>query len=284
MSRIGAFADAETAPLADVDFDRVRRLIRQFAGVALADSKRNMVQSRLAKRLREHGCASLRAYLDLVEADPDESQCFINALTTHLTAFFREAYHFPILGEHLAGDAAYANPSRKVRIWCAAASTGEEPWSIAMTAAKALGRNDRFELLATDIDTQCLERATRAVYPMDAIESVDAGDRKRWLLRGTGPNDGTVRVRPELGRSVRFERFNLMDAQWRHPEPFDVVFCRNVLIYFDAPTKLEVMRKLHGAMRPDGLLFIGHSESFNDSADLFRLEGKTVYRRMGSRG
>ncbi|MGE0311003.1 MAG: CheR family methyltransferase [Lautropia sp.] len=282
MARPGAFADVEAPALSDDDFDRVRLLIRRFAGVALADSKRNMVQSRLAKRVRARECASLRQYLDIVEDDGEEAQRFINALTTHLTAFFRESYHFPILADHLARDPAYANPSRRIRIWCAAASTGEEPWSIAMTASRALDRPERFDLLATDIDTQCLATAERGVYPIDAIESVELEDRRRWMLRGTGQNAGSVRIRPELGRHVRFARFNLMDPQWRHPEPFDVVFCRNVLIYFDGPTKVEVMRKLHGAMRPDGLLFIGHSESFNDAANLFRLEGKTVYRRLGS--
>lgn len=274
--------ESDVIEVADRDFERVRQLIKQFAGVSLAASKRNMVHSRLSRRMRECGETDMSAYLRRVEADDEEAQQFINALTTHLTSFFREPYHFPILEAFLKGDPGGGPGERPARrhLWCAAASTGEEPYSIAMTAARALGGADRFDLLATDVDTNCLAKAGRGTYPIEAVDPVSPEDRRDWLLKGTGANAGRVRIKPALARSIRFARFNLMEAQWRFEQPFDAVFCRNVLIYFDPPTKLEVMRRMHTVIRPGGLLFIGHSESFNDVSGLFKLEGKTVYRRL----
>jgi chemotaxis protein methyltransferase CheR len=260
------------------DFERVRRMIKERAGIHLQPSKRSMVQGRLARLLREHAMAGYGALLDAVER-PDSPlwQPFVNALTTNLTSFFREAYHFPLLAEFLQ---AQHGP---VRIWCAAASTGEEPWSIAMTALETLGPAAQVSILASDVDTDVLATARAGIYPLDAARGLDPVRLKRWFLRGTGPNTGRMRVRAELARIVEFAQVNLVHDAVRPSPPYDVVFCRNVMIYFDPPTQRAVLARLHAAMRPGGLLFAGHSENFTAQGDLFALRGKTVYERVAQR-
>ncbi len=264
--------------LAPADFERVRRMIKERAGIHLQASKQSMVQGRLARLLREHRLPGYGALLDAVDR-PDSSlwQPFVNALTTNLTSFFREAYHFPLLAEFLR---AQRGP---VRIWCAAASTGEEPWSIAMTALETLGASASVSVFASDIDTDVLRTARTGIYPIDAARGLDPARLKRWFLKGTGPNAGRMRVRPELARIVEFGQVNLVHEAPRASNPFDVVFCRNVMIYFDAPTQRAVLARMHAAMRPGGLLFVGHSENFTAQADLFTLRGKTVYERLAPR-
>jgi chemotaxis protein methyltransferase CheR len=261
------------------DFQRVRELIYQRAGITLAEGKRAMVYSRLSRRLRETGHGSFADYLaDLGalagDAAAREWQEFVNCLTTNLTAFFREEHHFPLLAEALR-----ERRGEPVRLWCNAASTGEEPYSIAMTVQETLGPNPRATILASDIDTRVLETARRGVYEAGPRGVADARLR-RHFLRGTGRNAGFVKVRPELARLIEFRPFNLMDAQWALGEPFDIVFCRNVMIYFDAATQRRVLERMHRAMAPGGLLFAGHSENFTDARTLFRLRGKTVYERV----
>ena len=272
-----ARADVEFA-FSPADFDRVRRLILQRAGINLQDGKQAMVYSRVSRRLRETGHPSFTGYLNWLEqhsgaAGDAEWQAFINCLTTNLTSFFREAHHFDTLAEVLR-----ARPQHPWRIWCAAASTGEEPYTIAMVAAEALG-HARAQLLCSDIDTRVLDTARQGVYD-EAARGLDAERRKRHFLRGTGTNAGRIRVKPELAHALQWRRFNLMDAVWSLGEPFDLVFCRNVMIYFDAPTQRRVLERMHGVLRPGGLLFVGHAENFNESRDLFRLRGKTVYERV----
>jgi chemotaxis protein methyltransferase CheR len=262
------------------DFERVRTLIYRKAGISLNAGKQAMVYSRLSRRLRELGHASFASYLQWLEqargAQADrEWQEFINCLTTNLTSFFREDHHFPVLAEELL-----RRKGRPTRIWCNAASTGEEPYSLAMTALEALGARPNVSILCSDIDTKVLARAEQGVYEQGA-RGIDATRLHRHFLRGTGANSGFIRIRPELRELVRFRPFNLMDAQWTSlGEPFDIVFCRNVMIYFDAPTQRGVLERMHGAMAVGGLLFAGHSENFSDSRDLFRLRGKTVYERV----
>jgi chemotaxis protein methyltransferase CheR len=261
----------------NADFERVRALIYQRAGIHLHPGKQAMVYSRLSRRLRETGHPSFAVYLQWLEshaANDSEWQAFINCLTTNLTSFFREDHHFTALAEDLRACA-----SRPVRIWCNAASTGEEPYSILMTVTETLGAGASATLLATDIDTHVLDTARRGVY--------EAGSRglsperlKRHFLRGTGANAGSIRIKPELARMVEFKTFNLMSAGWSFGEPFDLVFCRNVMIYFDAATQRRVLERIHACMRPGGLLYVGHSENFTDSRALFRLRGKTIYERL----
>lgn len=257
------------------DFQRVRSLIHAKAGIDLNPGKQNMVYSRLSRRLRERGFAGFRGYLDSLQtAGEAEWQEFINCLTTNLTSFYREAHHFPVLAAYLK-----ANAASQQRIWCCAASTGEEPYTIAMTAADALGPKPRVVIDASDIDTQVLATADRGTYAGDAVSNIDPAQLKRFFLKGTGANAGKVRVKPELRAMINFRSFNLLGDNWRM-EPYDVIFCRNVMIYFDRPTQRRVLEHMHRCMKPGSLLFVGHSENFTEHRDLFRLSGKTVYHRV----
>lgn len=265
-------------PLGEHEFETIRELIWRRAGIRLAPSKRSMVYNRLVRRLREKRSPGFAEYLaELADERSPEWQPFVNALTTNLTAFFREEYHFPALAAFLRARAA---ANRRLRIWCAASSTGEEPYSIAMTVIDALGARPPVDLLATDIDTRVLAVAERGVYDLDAVTRLDPALRQRYFLRGTGRNAGQARVRDELRRLVRFGQLNLVGQPWPHREPFDAIFCRNVLIYFDRDTKTRIIEAFHRIMHPDALLFVGHSENFSDRRDLFALEGRTIYRRL----
>ena len=267
------------------DFERVRRIILGLAGIDLSPSKQNMVYSRLSRRLRARNEESFESYLDRLERDSrfaqEERQEFVNSLTTNLTSFFREPHHFAVLADFLRQSPAGAPQ----RIWCAAASTGEEPYSIAMTAIEALGEDCAVKILATDIDTQVLVSAGRGVYGGRATTQTCGDQRlRRFFLRGTGPNDGMVRVRPEVARRIEFAQLNLQEARWpllaRFGAPLDAVFCRNVMIYFNRATQHEVLQRIAAALRPGGLLFAGHSENFTDYREWFALRGRTVYERL----
>jgi len=260
------------------DFERVCRLIYARAGIRLNASKENMVYSRLARRLRALGQSSFSAYLDGLERNPasPEWQEFVNALTTNLTAFFREAHHFPILADLLRTR----RNEPEITIWCCAASTGEEPYSIAMTALDTLPTAaSRVRVLATDIDTRVLEVARAGVYDAERVAQLDPGLRQRHFLRGRGAYEGKVRIKPELQAMVTFRRVNLLDERWDVCGGFDAIFCRNVMIYFDKPTQLRVLGKFLPLLKPGGLLFVGHSESLHHARDLFVPRGKTVYAR-----
>lgn len=261
----------------DSDFDRVQAMIYKRAGISLHDGKHAMVYSRLSRRLRETGYQSFREYLGWLEStESSEWQEFVNALTTNLTSFFREQHHFEIFADRLK--------SRPIgspwRVWCSAASTGEEPYSIVMTALETLGANAKFSLLASDIDSKVLAAAARGVYRVDSLKGIDASKMQRFFLRGKGENDGMVRVKPELLKFVEFLIVNLIRDDWPFRDLFDVVFCRNVMIYFDASTQRQVLERIHRVIKPGGLLFVGHAENFSDSRDLFVLKGKTVYEKQ----
>ncbi len=260
----------------DADFGRVQAMIYQRAGISLHDGKHAMVYSRLSRRLRETGYRSFSDYLSWLEsADIPEWQEFVNALTTNLTSFFRESHHFDVFATLLK--------SRPVgspwRVWCSAASTGEEPYSIAITAVESLGAGAQFALTASDIDSKVLASAQQGVYRLDGMKGIDAKRMQRFFLKGKAGNDGMVRVKPELSRAIRFLMVNLIHDDWPFNEPFDVVFCRNVMIYFDAQTQRKVLERIYRVMKPGATLFVGHAENFSDSRDLFVLKGKTVYER-----
>lgn len=260
----------------DADFDRVQAMIYKRAGISLHDGKHAMVYSRLSRRLRETGHHSFREYLGWLDStDGPEWQEFVNALTTNLTSFFREQHHFGILSDHLRSKPE----GTPWRIWCSAASTGEEPYSIVMTALEALGPRAKLLLMASDIDSKVLASAKQGVYRLEGLKGVDPDRIHRFFLRGKGANDGMVMVKPELKQSIEFLMVNLIKNDWPFKDPFDVVFCRNVMIYFDAATQRQVLERIHQVMRPGGLLFVGHAENFSDSRDLFVLKGKTVYER-----
>ncbi len=261
------------------DFERVCRMIYARAGIHLNPSKQNMVYSRLARRLRALGRTSFSEYLDGLEAgrsDAGEWEHFVNALTTNLTAFFREAHHFPILAELLRARRTQLDLS----IWCCAASTGEEPYSIAMTALDALpGAAARIRILASDIDTNVLDVARAGVYAADRVEKLDEQLCRRHFFRGRGPHEGKVRVRPELQALLAYRRINLLDERWDVRGGFDAIFCRNVMIYFDKPTQYRILEKFAPLLKPGGLLFVGHSENLYHARNLFVPRGKTVYER-----
>ena len=261
------------------DFNRIRELIYQHAGISLHEGKQAMVYSRLSRRLRDTGHHSFTDYLHWLQAGSDaarvqEWQAFVNCLTTNLTAFFREDHHFHALSEDLKPLAG-----KNVRIWCCAASTGEEPYSIAITCREALGPNAQLQLVCSDINTEVLDTARRGVYSADA-RGLDPDRLRTHFMKGVGANEGHIRVKPELQRGIEFRPLNLMDPQWQLGEPFHMVFCRNVMIYFDAATQRKVLERIHAVMQPGGLLYVGHSENFTESKDLFRLRGKTVYARL----
>ena len=256
------------------DFERIRTLLYQHSGIKLSDSKSNMVYSRLARRLRATGMKSFQDYLQRVERDQSEEwDAFINALTTNLTAFFREPHHFPLLRDHVL-----SLRKRPLRLWCSAASTGEEPYTMAMTMVDAFGSfKPPVEIIATDIDTNVLSKAQAGIYPLERVEKLPPETLKRFFLKGSGNNAGYVQVRKELRDLISFSQLNLLDARWPVSGPFDVIFCRNVMIYFDKDTQYKILKRFAPMLETHGLLFAGHSESLHHAADFFKLRGKTVY-------
>lgn len=255
------------------DFKTVKGLLYEKSGIRLADSKDSMVYSRLARRLRQLKFSSFVEYLAYLKNTPEEEQSFINALTTNLTSFFREQHHFPILRRYLED-----NPGKK-RIWCAASSTGEEPYSIAMTVAETFGQfSTPVEIIASDIDSTVLERASAGVYALKSIEGISLNQRKSFFQRGKGHRAGQVRVVPELREMITFRQLNLMDENWQLEYPLDIIFCRNVMIYFDKNTQLKLLSRMVKLMSPDGIYVAGHSETFANAGHLVAPLGKTVYR------
>ena len=264
------------------DFERVRTLIYQHGGIRLKSSKQHMVYSRLARRLRATAHIRFSDYLDFAERDAREWQNFINALTTNLTAFFREPHHFSILSNHLKATERN-RPSHNIALWCAAASTGEEAYSIAITAVEAFGTlTPPVTILATDLDTQVLEIAQAGEFSLDRVKKIPSPQLKRFFLKGEGAKAGYVKVRPELRALITFRQLNLLAPEWNQRTPFNAIFCRNVMIYFDKPTQYQILKKFTPLLRADALLFAGHSENFYHATDLFTACGKTVYRLKSS--
>ncbi|WP_420824220.1 CheR family methyltransferase [Variovorax gossypii] len=264
----------------DHDFSRIRTLIHRRAGIALGEQKRQMVYSRLSRRLRELQLPDFASYLDWLEQrqDGDEWQLFINSLTTNLTSFFREAHHFPTLADHVR------KAKQPVTVWCAAASTGEEPYSIAITLLEALGdKAAASRVIATDIDTAVLAKAATGVFTTEQVRRLAPERLRRFFNKGTGANAGKVRVRPEVAALVKFSRLNLLDSSWPVKEPVDAIFCRNVMIYFDKPTQKKVLDRFAPLLKADGLLFAGHSENASLVNQAFRPLGQTVYELARTR-
>jgi chemotaxis protein methyltransferase CheR len=256
------------------DFERIRTMLYRHSGIKLNDSKKNMVYSRLGRRLRATGLTSFQDYLARVELDQgDEWEAFINSLTTNLTAFFREPHHFPVLKEHVL-----SLRKRPLRLWCSASSTGEEPYTMAMTMVDAFDSyKPPVKIVATDIDTNVLSKAQAGIYSLDRMEKLPQETLKRFFLKGSGNNAGYVQVRKELRDLISFHPLNLLDTRWPLSETFDAIFCRNVLIYFDKDTQLKILKRFAPMLDTHGLLFVGHSESLHHATDFFRLRGKTIY-------
>ncbi|WP_025256885.1 CheR family methyltransferase [Alteromonas sp. ALT199] len=255
------------------DFERVKGLLFKQAGINLADSKDAMVYSRLARRLRTLEINSFKEYLAYVGSCDDEMEHFINALTTNLTAFFREPHHFEALADFLR-----KRPQTK-RIWCAASSTGEEPYSIAMTVASVFGSfAPNVEILATDIDSKVLQKAREGVYAQNSISQLSYNYKKQFFYKGKGAQTTRVRVVDELRKMVQFKPLNLMSPNWGLDAPIDVIFCRNVMIYFDRSTQRKILARMVKLMCSDGMYVAGHSENFTMYPELVAPMGKTIYR------
>jgi len=266
-------AGAREFPFSGEHFRLIAERVYRFSGIRLPEGKREMVYARLARRLRALGLASFDDYVRYLELEPAEWEHCTNALTTNVTAFYREQHHFDILAAHAQESAV---PGEPFRVWSAGCSTGEEPYTIAMCLAEALG--DRpFEVVASDLDTQVLAVASDAIYPMASVAKLPEARQKRFFLRGSGRFEGRARVRPELARHVEFMRVNLMDAEWPLEGGLDAVFCRNVMIYFDKATQRRLVERFAQLLKPTGLFFAGHAESLLDQGRCFRLRGQTVY-------
>ncbi|MDD4910779.1 MAG: chemotaxis protein CheR [Sideroxydans sp.] len=257
------------------DFQRVSKMIHEHAGITLSDSKQELVYSRLSRRLRATGTRTFGEYLALLnKGNEKEWEAFVNSLTTNLTAFFREPHHFPLLAEHLQK----LGGSKPIVLWCSASSTGEEPYSMAMTAIETFGATSPpVTIIATDLDTNVIETARNGVYPMERVEKLEPERLKRFFFRGEGSQQGFVKVRPELQRMITFRKLNLLDANWSLHGGLDAIFCRNVMIYFDKDTQLAILKRFAPLLNENGLMFAGHSENFYHADAYFKLRGKTVY-------
>ncbi len=265
--------------LRDEEFAAIRALVRQHTGISLSPAKRELVYSRLVRRLRKLGLPSFSAYLSRLEAgDPVEFEEFTNALTTNLTAFFRESHHFDFLANTVLPALAERNAAtRRIRIWSAGCSTGEEPYSIAMTLLENTAnlRGWDIRVLATDLDSNVVAHAANGLYREERFEKMPAARRQRWF---TALPDGQWQAKRELQDMVRFKGLNLMN-DWPMRGQFDVIFCRNVVIYFDKETQRTLFSRMARLQRPGDWLLIGHSESLFKVSDQYQLVGKTIYRR-----
>ncbi len=269
----------------DEDFQALRKLVKDVTGISLSEQKRELVYGRLARRLRALNLSSFREYRDLLSGDGGaELVEFCNAITTNLTAFFREPHHF----DHLRSDVLEplvrkGSATRRLRIWSAGCSTGEEPYSAAMTVLESVPDIERWDIriLATDLDSDVLERAQRGVYAADRVRALSAERRERFFSPVSGSKEPAYEVKPELARLITFKQLNLMHP-FPHKGPLDVVFCRNVVIYFDKDTQRELIARISRLQRPGDLLFLGHSETLFKVSTDYTLISRTIYRRSGT--
>jgi chemotaxis protein methyltransferase CheR len=269
--------------LTQAQFERIRELVRQHTGIALSDAKRQLVYGRLARRLRALRLTDFSQYIEMLErGEPEELEQFTNAVTTNLTSFFREPHHFEFLAqEFLPRRTADATARHRLRIWSCAASTGEEPYSIAMVLREAQAQLHGWDvkLLATDLDSSVLATGMTGIYAAPRLQGMDPRRVSRFFDRGSDAQAGNFRVREELRSLVTFKQLNLMH-EWPMRGPFDAIFCRNVVIYFDKPTQRTLFERFAALQRPGDLLFLGHSESLYRVNERYELVGRTIYRRL----
>jgi chemotaxis protein methyltransferase CheR len=270
--------------LSDADFSRICELVREQSGIALTEAKRQMVYGRLVRRLRALGLSGFGEYVQLLErGDRVELQEFTNAITTNLTSFFREIHHFEYLADQLLPSIAErVRATGRLRIWSSACSTGEEPYSIAIVLREQqalLGRADA-KILATDLDSNVLATAAAGSYPAERVQQVAPKRVAEFFKPGSGARAGTVQVSPTLQRLITFKQLNLMH-EWPIRGPFDAIFCRNVVIYFDIETKRALFERMARLQPPGAILFLGHSENLYRISQQYELIGRTIYRRRG---
>jgi len=264
------------------DFKILGQLVTEHAGIIVTPEKFDMFYSRLGRRLRLLGLTTFEAYCDVLKADQGgEFPSFINAITTNLTSFFRENHHFEFLATLLPILLKTNAASRRIRIWSAGCSTGEEPYSLAMTVKQVIPKNLPWDIkiLATDIDSNVLAAAAEGNYKMDRITGISNAQKSKWFKKGVGANRGMVSVSQELKDMIHFKRLNLMDQQWPMKGPFDVIFCRNVIIYFDKTTKETLVKRYVDLLAEQGHLCVGHSESLHRLSIKLKLIGNTIYQK-----
>jgi chemotaxis protein methyltransferase CheR len=265
----------------DADFKFIRTLVAEKTGIMLSDAKRDLVYGRLSRRLRLLGIKRFADYCRLLEdGDEEEMVQFTNAITTNLTSFFREAHHFDYLGGTLLPMLEREKRHRKLRIWSAGCSTGEEPYSLAITIKEKCPRLAGWDvkILATDLDSNVLAKGQAGIYERSRVEDLSRERLRRWFRKGRGVNDGSVKIATELQELITFRQLNLMQ-EWPMRGLFDVIFCRNVVIYFDKATQRTLFNRYADLLADGGHLFVGHSESLFKVTDRFELIGKTVYRK-----
>ena len=267
------------------DFRFIRDLVMDRTGISLSDNKRDLVYGRLSRRLRALNLTLFSDYCSLLQkGEGDEMTNFVNAITTNLTSFFREDHHFDFLGKtlipNLMKQKIAAKGERKIRIWSAGCSTGEEPYSIAMVVKEALGRDKSWDvkILATDLDTKVLEKGHSGIYDQSRVEGLSKSRLQNWIRKGSRNNDGMVLVSPELREMITFKQLNLM-SEWPMSGPFDLIFCRNVVIYFNKPTQEVLFNRYADYLDHKGHLFLGHSETMFKKTERFELIGKTIYQK-----
>lgn len=272
--------------LGGAEFQFLRRFVLEHCGISLGEHKHQLVQGRLLRRLRALGLQDFSSYCELLRRDPQrELGELASAISTNVTAFFREVHHYDLLADELLPR--WLNEKRRegdrLRIWSAGCSSGEEPYAMAMVLAETmdrLGSTLDAKILATDLSPQALEAARKGVYSIERIAGISEERRRRWLLRGTGEYEGFVSVHERLRDLITIQPLNLLH-DWPMQGPFDAIFCRNVVIYFDQPTKQRLFQRYAGMLPAGGYLFLGHSESLHGVNDDFELVGRTVYRKKG---
>ena len=283
MAYVPFEAAHDTDRIGTAQFKALAALIHAETGINLKSSKQTMLEGRLRRRARSAGFGAIREYCDHILSpgvSPQEIEHLINAITTNKTDFFREPLHFDVLLEMVLPEFV-ANRQRMVRCWSAACSTGAEPYTLAMLLDEFVGQNRGmdYHVIATDLDTVVLSTAIKGIYPREMVEPVPDHLRRRYVLEARNPDRSEVRIAPELRRKVAFGRLNLMDARYALDDQMDIIFCRNVLIYFDKPTQEAVVNRLCERLRPGGYLFLGHSESVTGFAHCLTQVAGTVFRR-----
>lgn len=263
------------------DFDVLRTISNQYSGILVPDDKFDMFYSRLSKRVRMLGFTTFKQYCHYLQNNPDDEFTeFINAVTTNLTSFFRENHHFEFLSRTVIPELLKKKAaSKQIKIWSAGCSTGEEPYSLAMTLKENVPADWAITILATDLDTNVLATAAAGIYPVDRVSGIAEQRLKRWFQKGAGSQSNKVRVKSELRELIEFKQLNLMQ-QWPFKGHFDFIFCRNVLIYFDRETKAILANRYCSLLEEGAYLFIGHSESLHQLDSGFSLVGNTIYRKL----
>lgn len=262
------------------DFNFLRKLSNEHSGIQVPDERFDMFYSRLSKRVRKLGLTDFKEYCKYLKDYPEhEFTEFINAITTNLTAFFREMHHFEYLRDVVIPEILVRNKaSRQIKVWSAGCSTGEEPYSIAITLLENVPADWDIKILATDLDTNVLQTALNGVYAEERVGDLSEETLKRWFMRGRSAQSGQVKVKPQLQQIIKFKKLNLIQ-DWPMKCCFDFIFCRNVLIYFDRETKISLARRYAQMLASRSWLFIGHSESLNQLSSEFELVACTSYRK-----